>query len=118
MPTQTERLLASLRDDRARRSAEYMVRRGMTPLRLAEAKQRLADLGYELDRRLDCHGNSRWMTGELAGESHPVITTSIRQADDKRSFAHFEARRDERFRALQKLRWETFIISRGAIISL
>ena len=95
--------------------------RGETPSTLTHVKQVLAELGYRLDRSGDCHGMSRYMTGEDAGCSYPCTTTYIVEADTGVGFAHYkDARRDENFRKLQALRFsgELFAVVRGRILEI
>jgi len=98
----------------------YRASQGHYPSTLEQISARLAELGYELDRAMDCHCASRYMTGPRAGQSYPCITTGIRERDTKLSFANVDARRDANFRQLQDIRREgsLFAVLRGAILSL
>lgn len=97
-----------------------IARRAFAPSTLSVISERLAALGYELDRALDCRGMARIMTGEHAGLSYPCCTTGIKEADTGLSFANADARRDDNFRALQDLRGseELYAVTRGAILDL
>jgi hypothetical protein len=97
---------------------EFRQRLGQKRVTIREFEARLNALGYTLDRDKDCRCNSRYMTGERAGASYPCITTSARERDSGKGYAHFDARRDANFRALQKLRGEIFAVTRGAIFEL
>jgi len=64
----------------------------------------LKKIGYKLDRKMDCRGMAKWMTGERSGETYPCLTTGIIESDTKRSAFHFKSRRDRNFDELQFLR--------------
>ena len=83
-----------------------------------ELTQRLATLGYRLDRSMDCRADSRYLDGPLAGMSYPCCTTGLLEADTGRSAFHYQARRDANFRALQELRGTVASMSRGAILEI
>ncbi|NMG29565.1 hypothetical protein [Aromatoleum evansii] len=93
---------------------------GQEQVTLDAVKRRLADLGYRLDRSSDCRSFARYMSGERAGVSYPCLTTGIVEADTGMSFAHVDARRDENFDQLQKLRFsgEEFAVVGGCILDL
>ncbi|HRA49109.1 MAG TPA: hypothetical protein PK819_13645, partial [Thermomicrobiales bacterium] len=54
---------------------KYRASIGQTPVTLATIEAALMELGYQLDRMLDCRGLARWMSGPRAGKSYPVLTT-------------------------------------------
>lgn len=91
---------------------------GMQILTVKEFSARFAALGYKLDRSMDCRSNARFMTGEYAGEVYPCVTTDIREIDTGMSAFHYQARRDENFKAMQKLRGEICAITRGALLEV
>ena len=105
----------ALADELAARAAE-----GRHPVTLTAIKRQLRDLGYALDRSLDCRGMARIMTGPRAGQSYPSVSTGIKEADTGLSAFNVEARRDANFMALQKLRFEIglYAILNGAILEL
>ena len=86
---------------------------GWHPVTLSEIKRQLRDLGYALDRTLDCRSTAQIMT-------YPTLSTGIKEADTGRSAFHFEARRDANFRTLQKLRFEVglYAVLNGAILDV
>ena len=95
--------------------------RGLRPSTIAYIRDRLAAIGYKMDRSMDCFSNTRHMTGDFAGQSYPAITTDIAELDTGISFAHYkDARRDANFRELQRLRYEgeLFAVVRGRILEL
>ncbi|WP_339348611.1 hypothetical protein [uncultured Sphingomonas sp.] len=108
-------MASALADERAARAAE-----GWHPVTLGNIERRLRDLGYALDRSLDCRGMALIMTGPRAGRSYPCLSTGIREADTGRSAFHGEARRDARFRRLQELRFDIglYAVVGGAIMEL
>lgn len=107
-------------DSRLHRELERRRLSGRHPVTVREMNERLAQLGYKLDRSRDCPCNSRYITGPHAGESYPAVTTGVREIDSGLSFAHVDARRDENFEALQKLRLEDslFAVTRGRILEI
>lgn len=97
--------------------AAAMVADGCERLTINQIEERLAQIGYRLDRDRDCRGYSRIITGPRAGTSYPEITTGVNQADDGVSAFNVNARRDANFRALQQLRMDVFAVHRGAIFT-
>ncbi len=89
---------------------------GCEQLSVAEMGARFQALGYKLDRSLDCRHVARIMSGKRAGESYPAISTGVREADSGLSAFNVDARRDDNFRAMQKLRQDIFAVTRGAIL--
>jgi hypothetical protein len=83
-----------------------------------ELTQRVAALGYRLDRSLDCRAEARFISGPLGGMTYPCCTTYIVEADTGRSAFHYQARRDTNFCKLQELRGEIATVSRGAILEI
>jgi hypothetical protein len=94
----------------------YRKEQGQAPVSVAEFTARFAALGYQVDRSMDCRALARYMTGERAGTAYPCCSTGMREADTKLSAYNRDARRDERFQAMQKLRGEIFAVSRGHIL--
>ena len=90
------------------------------PVTLSEIKRQLRDLGYALDRTLDCRSTARIMTGPRAGKTYPTLSTGIKEADTGRSAFHVEARRDANFEALQKLRFSVglYAVVNGVILDI
>jgi len=93
---------------------------GFTPVTVREMKERLAALGYKMDRGGDCMCNPRYVVGPNAGESYPAITTVVREIDSGLSFANENARRDARFDTLQRMRFEgsLFAVVRGRLLEI
>lgn len=89
---------------------------GHERLTVAEFKQRFAALGYRINRSMDCRGLARYMTGERAGESYPACSTGINEADSGLSAWNYQARRDDRFKAMQELRGQIFAVTRDGHI--
>ena len=106
---------SALADELAARAAERS-----HPVTLITIKQQLRDLGYTLDRSLDCRGTARVMTGPRAGKSYPSLSTGIKEADTGLSAFNVGARRDANFAALQTLRFEIglYAVLSGAILDL
>jgi len=99
---------------------ERRKRRGCEPKTLRQVIGVLADLGYKLDRTLDCKSDNRYLTGEDAGKSYPAINAYVVECDSGLSFADVAARRDENFRRLQELRKsdELYAVIRGRILEI
>lgn len=96
--------------DRLAKELAYRAAKGMHPLPVKVFCERFAALGYRIDRSDDCRSNARYMTGERAGESYPCCTTGIVEADTGLRAFNRDARRDERFAAMQALRGEVFAV--------
>lgn len=91
---------------------------GWSPLTVVQIEERLAGLGYRLDRQMDCRCLARTMTGPRAGTSYPCITTSVRERDTGLSAFNADARRDDNFRRFQTMRDELFAVVNGAILEI
>jgi hypothetical protein len=91
---------------------------GYELLSVAEFGARFKVLGYKVDRTMDCRAPARYLTGERAGRSYPNCNTGLKEADTGLSAFHYQARRDDRFDAMQRLRNEVFAVSRGAILEV
>ena len=106
-----------------RKSADEMraILKSQSNVRFVSVKELarlVSDLGYRLDRSMDCRADSRYLDGPLAGMSYPCCTTGLLEADTGRSAFHYQARRDANFRALQELRGTVASMSRGAILEI
>ena len=98
---------------------KYRASIGQTPVTLATIEAALMELGYQLDRTLDCRSLARWMSGPRAGKSYPVLTTGITEVSTGLSFANINAGRGEDFQRLQALRFsEIFTVIRGCILEI
>lgn len=104
-----------LESELARRAAE-----GSKPTTMAEIHRRLEDLGYRIDRSGTCRFNCKILSGPGAGDTYPAFTVYIREIDTGMCAFHVDARRDENFKALQKMRFEErpFAIVRGHLLNL
>jgi len=91
---------------------------GWEPITLQEIKRQLSALGYKLDRTMDCRCNAVYQSGKWAGESHPCLTTGIKEADTGMSFCNDQARRDKNFQTLQALRRELYAVVGHYILEL
>ena len=91
-------------------------RNGYRRLTVAGMEREFLALGYRLDRSMDCRHTARWLTGDRAGQTHPCISTGVKEADTGISAFHVNARRDDNFRAMQQLRQEVYAIVRGAVL--
>ena len=99
---------------------KYRASIGQTPVTLATIEAALMELGYQLDRMLDCRSLARWMSGPRAGKSYPALTTGIREVSTGLSFANINAGRGEDFQRLQALRLsgKLFAVIRGFILEI
>lgn len=93
-------------------AAEYQ---GMKILTVKEFTARFAELGYTVDRTMDCKSVGKFMA---TGETYPVITTSVKETDTGMSAFHYQARRDDKFKAMQKLRNDICAITKGCILEI
>lgn len=93
---------------------------GRHPTTIAGIEERLAQLGYRLDRSMDCAHVARWMTGPRAGKGYPAISTRIQEIDTGIHFGHVDCRQDERAQELRKLCFEEtlFAVVRGSIFEI
>lgn len=91
---------------------------GWNRMTLKSLEQRLRQLGYRLDRSGDCRSVARWMSGARAGSSWPCVSLRVVQADNGLGFAHVDARRDDAFKELQRMRLCTYVKGRNAIFEL
>ena len=92
---------------------KHMIRSGMTQLTVASLNHAYKELGYVLDRTMDCY----CMASYEDGMSYPYITTGVKEIDTNLSAFHYQARRDDNFKAMQQLRKTTFAVTNGAILS-
>ena len=94
--------------------------RGSTRITLHELSERLAALGYRLERGMSARCMARILTGPDAGTTYPCMTYAVSEADTGHSAFHFEARRDENFEQLQRLRRDDswYVVGKGHIIEL
>ena len=88
---------------------------GQIRITLGQYESKLRSIGYRLDRSMDCKAVAQYMTGERAGETYPACSMYPVQIDDGKSWAHVDARRDNNFDHLKKIRDTYFAVSRGYI---
>lgn len=105
-------------DDRLRDEIAYRTSHGCRMLSVKQLGAEFAKLGYRLDRRMDCRGDARYLTGDRAGTSYPVVTTGLTEIATGKSAFHFEGTRDEKYRQMQSLRSEIFAVVKGAILEV
>lgn len=92
------------------------VRLGSVQVSLSAYQRGLREIGYRLNRDLDCMGNARYMTGERAGESYPSLAVTPVQLDNGLAFCHVDARRDGSYEKLKEFRNTVFAVSRNRIV--
>lgn len=97
---------------------EYRRSIGCEVVSVAEMARRFEALGYRLDRSMDCRSAARYMTGPRAGQSYPACSTGVVEADTGLRAWNVDARRDDRYRAMQQLRQDVCAISRGALLEV
>lgn len=99
----------SLESELARRAA-----RGHKPVTMKQMNRQLKAIGYAFDRRLDSISTAR----RVEGDTYPVNTLYVIEADTRRSAFHHQARRDKAFERLQEMRWneELFSVVCGRIV--
>lgn len=86
---------------------------GCEMLTVPQFVSRFAELGYSVDRSMDCRSTARYLE---TGRTYPACNTGMAESDTGRSAFHYEARRDSRFEAMQALRQQVFAVSRGSIL--
>lgn len=91
---------------------------GLKPVSLIQMKDTLKQLGYRLDRTMDCPHMARYMSGPSAGRAYPAISTRVREIDTGKTAEHFEARRDGNYEKLRDMRQSLFTVLRGAILEI
>jgi hypothetical protein len=88
---------------------------GMEWISIPELDARLETLGYRRDPDSRCVCVTKNLT---TGNTYPCVTWDVQEIDTGMSAFHVNARRDERFRKLQELRFNTFAVLGGKYISL
>lgn len=96
----------------------YRISLGCEMLSVAALGARFKALGYTLDRTMDARAPARYLTGERAGRTYPACTTGLKETDTGLSAFHYQARRDGKFEAMQRMRDDVFAVSRGAILEV
>ncbi len=91
---------------------------GARQVSATQFKAEFAALGYRFDATMACKSLARHMTGPYAGETYPANSWHPVQADDGLSAWNVNARRDDNFKALQKLRNDIFAVHAGYIIEV
>lgn len=104
----------ALEDEVAARTLDGELRQ----LSVAQLDAELAALGYRRNKAMRCACNARWMSGSRAGKSWPCVTFGVSEADTGLSAFNVDARRDDRFTALQELRRHAYCVSHGAIVEV
>ena len=90
-----------------------MLRAGMVEISRVEWLARVESYGYRVDK-LCCFS---YLNSHNARPYH-ARAVSYDDAESGLSFAHYQGRRDSRFRELQKMRFDCFVFSRGRIYEL
>jgi len=91
---------------------------GARQLTVNQFKAEFAALGYRFDATMACKSIARYMTGPHAGETYPANAWCPVQSDNGVSAWNVDARRDDNFKALQKLRNEVFAVHAGHVIEV
>jgi hypothetical protein len=92
---------------------QYRLSIGYQKLSVKAFRARFLDLGYDLDRSLDCRSVARYLHDD---RTYPACIVYPIERDTRLSFANTRARRDSNFDKLQAMRLEIFAVSRGAIL--
>lgn len=93
-----------------KRFANKMVASGGEPMSLPELKQRVSRLGYKLERQQSYHNTHNPPDCWRAVEYTPI------DRETGKSFAHYQGRRDTRYRELQRLRRDAVVLNRGRLV--
>lgn len=91
--------------------AAQMIKSGMRQVTPEQMRSEIQSLGYRFNLSERNNFIARYVAGPRSGQTYPACHfSSPREADTGRTYSHFEARRDERFRQLQTLRREIFCV--------
>lgn len=96
-------------------AAAYLQAGGEERISVAELDRRLESLGYKRDMSTSCIGPVRCLN---SGVVYTGINYNVVEIDTGMSFAHYQARRDARFRELQEMRQRVFCVVNGRILSV
>lgn len=94
--------------------ADHLIAEGLRQVTLATMKEELAQLGYRLDRSMDCASIATHMTGDRTGDRYPALALYPREMDSGLSAWNVDARRDANYKRLQQYRLDVFAIVRNA----
>lgn len=101
-------------NSQAKIEAQHLISEGLRQVTLATMSAELAQLGYRLDRSMDCASMATNMTGERAGQRYPALALYPKVKDTGLSAWNVDARRDANYKRLQQYRMEVFAIVRNA----
>lgn len=91
---------------------------GLHPVPIKLIEEKLALLGYALDRKNDWKHVARYLSGPYAGSSYLCCTTVVKEMDTGLSAFHYKARRGDNFLKLQSMRFkgELFAVTKDGFI--
>lgn len=95
---------------------QHRTKQALKPVSIEEFTCAFAELGYKIDRSLDCRFHTFHLSGDRKGLKYPCITTRVKEADTGLSAFHVDARRDSNFQAMQLLRNKVFCVTQDAIL--
>lgn len=105
----------NIKNEGLRIEVESALRAGMKLVSLAELDEMIDQLGYARDKSMRCTCIAKNLA---TGNTYPNVSFGVREKDTKRSAFHFESRRDENFKKLQEIRFDTFSVVRDQWLSL
>ncbi len=92
----------------------HLIAEGLRQVTLATMSEELAQLGYRLDRSMDCPSMATHMTGDRTGDRYPALALYPREKDTGLSAWNADARRDGNYKRLQQYRMDVFAVVRNA----
>jgi hypothetical protein len=96
-------------------AAAYLINNGEERISVAELDRRLKALGYKRNMSTACVGPVYCLN---TGVVYTGINYNVVEIDTGMSFAHYQARRDARFKELQEMRQRVFCVVNGRILSV
>lgn len=97
---------------------QYRAQQGLHPVSIEQFNEAFSELGYRIDRSLECRSVAHHLSGERKGSGYPSITTRVKEADTGLSAFHVDARRDVNFEMMQQIRQQVFAVTDGAILEV
>jgi hypothetical protein len=91
-----------------------LLRAGAVEISRAEWLARVESYGYRVNQS-DCFS---YLNSHNARPYHARCVSNYEDRESGLSFAHYQGRRDSRFKELQKMRFDCFVFSRGRIFEL
>lgn len=105
--------------NRLEQEIAYRLAAGHRLLTVKQFAAEFAALGYRLNRKMDCRGIARYISGDRKDTSYPVCTPGLTELATGLSAFHFQGGRGKNFQRMQKLRNEIFAVTaKGDILEV